>query len=448
MNMSAAVPNHRNVLPEPNDVLCGRGRVCFEHEGNRKFRALIALNLQTYLDAPSRKIRTQLVRAIAETVQSVGGRFLIHDFKSNTWTDGGMKKAKDKIGHSFRDAMAHKYKVVQELHSQFSQQQSQGSLVALKASIDEELTKPRNQITPIVCKDVFSQSEPNVVDEAETQSRLRTPTPEPGYETQSRLRTPTPEPGYETQSRLRTTTPEPEYANDSRLRTTTPEPGYENQSCPRTTTPEPEDENELKQSSQCTILEPEMDLNNDATNMSELMIDALHDCLDLGLGDSEKICCPDLSDDSVLLSDVLRCQDFQDVVGMDSTDGSGGDKIGHAKKVSDDSILLSDVLRHIARPSTKRADSEPDLHSSTSRSCAASVASHPHALSQSSSWSEGLDHSGVKRRGMLDKESSIDSTTSRDSFAGLIDSWAATLGGGIADDDTLGDFDDVVSLLA
>ena len=181
-----------------------------------------------------------------------------------------------------------------------------------------------------------------------------------------------------------------------------------------------------------------MDLNNDATNMSQLMIDALHDCLDLGLGDSEKICCPDLSDDSVLLSDVLRCQDFQDGVGMDSTDG-----LGHAKKVSDDSILLSDILRPIA----KRADSEPDLHSST-RWCSASVASHHHGLSRSSSWSEGLDHSGVGCRGMLDKESSIDSTTSRDSFVGLIDSWAATLGGGIADDDTLGDFDDVVSLLA
>ena len=81
----------------------------------------------------------------------------------------------------------------------------------------------------------------------------------------------------------------------------------ENRSRPRTTTPEPDYENELKQS-HCTILEPETDLNNDATNMSQLMIDALHDCLELDLGEAKKTCCSKVSDDSVLLSDLLRCQ--------------------------------------------------------------------------------------------------------------------------------------------
>ena len=104
------------VTPTATDILCGRGLFCFEHEGNQKFRALLALNLQAYRDANSRTQRSRVVRSVADTINVMGGRFLIFDGQTKTWRDGGKKKAVDKIGHSLRDAIANKSKNVEDLH--------------------------------------------------------------------------------------------------------------------------------------------------------------------------------------------------------------------------------------------------------------------------------------------------------------------------------------------
>ena len=111
-----------SVIPTAKDILCGRGRRCFSHEGNIKFRQLIAESLQAYIDCPRRKLKIRLVQSLAEKVLETGARFLYcktqfeNDKMVELWFDGGMKKAKDKIGHTFRDALNEKSKCVENLH--------------------------------------------------------------------------------------------------------------------------------------------------------------------------------------------------------------------------------------------------------------------------------------------------------------------------------------------
>ena len=107
MTLSAVVPTNL-------DVFCGRGRQCFEHEGNKSFRELIARNLDNYVNSSSRKAKTTLVRSIAETIVKQGGRFLIQrTINGNTeWIDGGEKRGREKVGHTFRDALTEKAKCI------------------------------------------------------------------------------------------------------------------------------------------------------------------------------------------------------------------------------------------------------------------------------------------------------------------------------------------------
>ena len=62
---------------KPGDVLCGRGKMCFHHEGNGRFRMLIAQYADTYKMAASKKAKMQVVMLIVDIVIARGGLFLI-----------------------------------------------------------------------------------------------------------------------------------------------------------------------------------------------------------------------------------------------------------------------------------------------------------------------------------------------------------------------------------
>lgn len=92
------------VIPSDNDVLCGRGKVAFEHPGNQKLRRKIADTLDSYSSCQSRSGRTFIIR---ETIRYIrfeqGGRFLKAD-KNGLWYDGGMEAAKGRVSTAYRDA--------------------------------------------------------------------------------------------------------------------------------------------------------------------------------------------------------------------------------------------------------------------------------------------------------------------------------------------------------
>jgi hypothetical protein len=139
------VNNHCATLinrPTLVDVLCGRGKACFHHQGNDSFRMLIAEHADTYKMAPTKKIKMQVVLLIVDIVMARGGRFLINN-NDGTWVDGGRKQGKKKTGHAFRDALRGRVKCITQMRAQLSIKNAalnvddSSSQSSLSTSIDE-----------------------------------------------------------------------------------------------------------------------------------------------------------------------------------------------------------------------------------------------------------------------------------------------------------------------
>lgn len=91
--------------PEPVDVLCGRGRMCFSHVGNDSYRLLISKHVRSYQSAPTKKAKMNVIHNVVEIIIDRGGRFLVRNKGEGHWTDGGIKQGKKKTGHALRDAL-------------------------------------------------------------------------------------------------------------------------------------------------------------------------------------------------------------------------------------------------------------------------------------------------------------------------------------------------------
>eukprot|EP00546_Thalassionema_frauenfeldii_P008201 CAMPEP_0178914350 /NCGR_PEP_ID=MMETSP0786-20121207/11378_1 /TAXON_ID=186022 /ORGANISM="Thalassionema frauenfeldii, Strain CCMP 1798" /LENGTH=228 /DNA_ID=CAMNT_0020587251 /DNA_START=96 /DNA_END=782 /DNA_ORIENTATION=+ len=91
------------ITPNDDDILCGRGSINFEHEGNKKFRVFIAMHLPKYANhKTSRKEKTSLVRSIVEEIKRGKRRFLKKE--GGEWRILSPREAGKKVGHALRDA--------------------------------------------------------------------------------------------------------------------------------------------------------------------------------------------------------------------------------------------------------------------------------------------------------------------------------------------------------
>lgn len=105
----------RSVIPTENDVLCGRGTVSFQHEGNQSFRFLIAYHIPNYQKAQTKKDKMILVNHITHLIFKRGGRFLRPQGSTPLWYAMGLRDSRRKVGHSLRDAAKGKIKCVKAL---------------------------------------------------------------------------------------------------------------------------------------------------------------------------------------------------------------------------------------------------------------------------------------------------------------------------------------------
>mmetsp|Transcript_37089 Transcript_37089/g.89889 ORF Transcript_37089/g.89889 Transcript_37089/m.89889 type:complete len:764 (+) Transcript_37089:1849-4140(+) len=72
-----ASPSGVILTPSPNDILFGRSKISVAHPGNVRFKQLVEMNLDAYYSADStRVVKSQIARAIVETLTEHGGRFL------------------------------------------------------------------------------------------------------------------------------------------------------------------------------------------------------------------------------------------------------------------------------------------------------------------------------------------------------------------------------------
>ena len=110
---TSATRGDNNVIG-PYDVICGRDRMAFNNIGNRRMRVFLTLYLPQYLQAPSRTVKSQIIRCVFETIRAAGGRFLKkrksnnnNHKNSNSSTTNYIeiddKTARTKCSHAFRD---------------------------------------------------------------------------------------------------------------------------------------------------------------------------------------------------------------------------------------------------------------------------------------------------------------------------------------------------------
>jgi len=87
------------------DILCGRGKTLFEHEGTKRFRMLIAKNMDAYVCAHGRTEKTKLVRKLTDDILEEGLVFWKKNGNNNkVWCKLSLTEAREKVGHTLRDS--------------------------------------------------------------------------------------------------------------------------------------------------------------------------------------------------------------------------------------------------------------------------------------------------------------------------------------------------------
>merc|ERR1719343_737964 len=91
--------------PSASDILCGRGNVFSNHEGNRYFGRIIRANLKESRDAASRPEKIRVVDDILQEIRASGVRFAKLDSETKRWYELNDVLAHQKIGHAIRDTI-------------------------------------------------------------------------------------------------------------------------------------------------------------------------------------------------------------------------------------------------------------------------------------------------------------------------------------------------------
>jgi len=104
----------KNTIPVTDfDVRCGKDRSNLGHMGNKRFQAIITLNIPRYKRAGKKRgIKSNIVKAVLKDVRSLGSRFF-HK-KGKDWIQVVDDRIMyDKVGHALRDSFCSSDTVVQ-----------------------------------------------------------------------------------------------------------------------------------------------------------------------------------------------------------------------------------------------------------------------------------------------------------------------------------------------
>jgi len=97
--------------PGEHDVLCGRGRKCFNHPGNVKFREIVQGYLPQYSKAMTKLEKSYILSDVVEKVRKnsgIGG--FVKKNEDGRWYEVGDFLAREKTSQAFRDVLHDKYK--------------------------------------------------------------------------------------------------------------------------------------------------------------------------------------------------------------------------------------------------------------------------------------------------------------------------------------------------
>mmetsp|Transcript_26340 Transcript_26340/g.39902 ORF Transcript_26340/g.39902 Transcript_26340/m.39902 type:complete len:332 (-) Transcript_26340:95-1090(-) len=101
------------VLPQENDVLCGRGKTAYLHCGNQRLQQDMIDRLSEFEAAHNRFEKSLIVRDCIQAVIARGGRFLKKQ-KDECWFVTGFNDARDKVSHALRNNAGRGFKALHD----------------------------------------------------------------------------------------------------------------------------------------------------------------------------------------------------------------------------------------------------------------------------------------------------------------------------------------------
>mmetsp|Transcript_9318 Transcript_9318/g.12513 ORF Transcript_9318/g.12513 Transcript_9318/m.12513 type:complete len:193 (+) Transcript_9318:77-655(+) len=139
-----------NFIPSSCDIICGKGKDCYDHIGNKWFRHIVSLYIDEYLAAGENKFKKiKIVSAIFNKVQESGNNtgFVSKDRRSGEWRAVSVTRAREKIGHELRIIVSRREKKAEKSKKLYHEAQKfrrlyviqQAIFVELKAKSDMEI---------------------------------------------------------------------------------------------------------------------------------------------------------------------------------------------------------------------------------------------------------------------------------------------------------------------
>merc|ERR1719399_835593 len=92
------------------DVICARGKSAYNHEGNRRFRMIVASAAEKYSKVESKLQRSMIVTDIVDTIRSMGNGFVRRSTETGEWVACSEVMCREKVGQHFRNALGCQYK--------------------------------------------------------------------------------------------------------------------------------------------------------------------------------------------------------------------------------------------------------------------------------------------------------------------------------------------------
>lgn len=99
--------------PTAEDVIVGRGKVCYNHTGNRRLVHIVKTLLPSYsADESTKKSRSELINGVVDQIResSPDGGFIRFDADTKRWFRVKERVAREKVSQTFRDALNDRYK--------------------------------------------------------------------------------------------------------------------------------------------------------------------------------------------------------------------------------------------------------------------------------------------------------------------------------------------------
>lgn len=134
--------------PSDDDVICGRGKKCYAHIGNDRFRKRVTGMLGEYQKARSKLDKSKVLSDVVEQVRlnSPRGGFVKQD-SDGRWYEVGDFLAREKTSQAFRDALHENYKSSNVAKKKRRQQDPTRSDKFIKLHSDGDIARRMEKLT-------------------------------------------------------------------------------------------------------------------------------------------------------------------------------------------------------------------------------------------------------------------------------------------------------------